>query len=168
MKQSKYDKRYWQRYYMGADRDQTDKKMKDRSPFGLESQVDNPHEDPLAEAIDNIEAVNQWVAHVKELKKRLRNRKIDVTAFFQECGAFAGNELLRMAITSKDAKIRLEALKELLDRGGNSKVNKVAIASTHVDRGAAKEELMATIRGLASKVKDVEIVDVTPKEGDDV
>lgn len=155
---------------MGADRDDSYKAMKDR-PIGkhnaLADAPSNLPENEFMEALDNIDAINEWVKHVKELKKKLRGKKIDVTTFFQECGAFAGNELLRMAITSKDAKIRLEALKELLDRGGNSKVNKVAIASTHVDRGAAKEELIATIRGLATRVKDVQIIDV-PKEGDDV
>lgn len=171
-RRSKYDKAYWVQFFLGCERDWDDRKMRDRhrqkdGDLGL--QADNPAEDPLAEALDNVDAVREWVSHVKELKRRLRGRKIDVTSFFQECGSFAGNELLRMAITSKDAKIRLDALKELLDRGGNSKVTKVAIATTNIDRGAAKEELISTIRGLASKVKDLEIIDTdVDKENEDV
>jgi len=125
----------------------------------------NRNEKHLVDAIDNRDAIRAWLPLIKNLKKKLKNSKIDVTGFLQESGKYAAVELLNMAITAENDRVKLSALTEILDRGGNSKVNKVAIAHANVDRNATKEELKSLIRGLAKQTKAIEIDNTQSIEG---
>jgi hypothetical protein len=113
----------------------------------------NHVEDTMVKLLDHKSILFK---HAKWLEK-LEKGRIDVGGFMGKVSPTLVVELLKIATGGDSEKVRLEAIKDFLDRAGYSKVNKVAIAGS-IDSSATKEELINTILGLSGKA-DIEIVD---------
>lgn len=113
----------------------------------------NSYEDMMITAMDHKSTI---IRYAKWLE-RLQRGAVDVNTFMNKVSPDLVIELLNIATGSTDKKVKLDAIKDFLDRAGYAKVNKVAIAGS-IDSNASKEELVNTILGLAPKA-NIEIVD---------
>lgn len=108
----------------------------------------------MLEMIDNKRALEKLVDWVD----KLQNNKTDVSNFFGGLAPEAAVELAGLMFSSKvNDKIKLEAVKDFLDRAGYSKVQKHAVAA--VDTDTSKEAILSLIAGKSGKIPDIEIVD---------
>ena len=113
----------------------------------------NNKEDMMLELIDQKRNLEKIVKMVETLE----NGKQDVMGALQDMSPQMLIELASMAFNQKESsKVRLEAVKDWLDRAGFGKVNKHAIAP--VDASTPRDAILALITG-KSKGADVEIVD---------
>jgi len=101
----------------------------------------NHIEDRIAQAIDHKAELKRH-AHLLE---KLANTK-DVNGFFQDISPGIAAELLLLATdpTSSD-KIKLEAIRDILDRAGHGKVTKHAVA--RFDASTSKDAIISSILG---------------------
>ena len=113
----------------------------------------NFKEDIVASVIDNKKILVKYA----EWFEALREGKTDVAGFLEKVSPDILVEMMTLAITGAD-KIKLEACRDILDRAGYSKINKVAVAGT-LDAKASKEELLSTILGLGKKTGTIEVID---------
>lgn len=113
----------------------------------------NSKEDAMVNAIDNRQVLSKYADWITAL----REGKTDVPGFLDKMSPDLMIELMTIAMTGKD-KIKLEAIRDMLDRAGYGKVNKVAVAGT-LDAKASKEELLSTILGLGKKTGTIDVVD---------
>lgn len=129
------------------------------STMGLERTFDkNSVEDRMADLIDN----KDYFLKYQEQLLKLTSGKMDVAQFIKGLAPDVAIQLTKLALASDNEKIRLEAARDLLDRSGYGKVDKVAVAT--VDPSVPKEQLIAMINGLGKKTKTVEIVDEDNEE----
>jgi hypothetical protein len=114
----------------------------------------NSKEDRMLELIDNRRALEKLVDWVD----KLQNNKTDVNNFFGGLAPEAAIELAGIMFSTKVGdKVKLEAIKDFLDRAGYSKVQKHAVAS--VDTESSKEAILSLIAGKSGKIPDIEIID---------
>jgi len=114
----------------------------------------NIKEDYMVDAVHSRATIMKY----QELFDKLSRNRIDINGALQKLSADALLKIMDVMIQGTNDKVQLEAAKELLDRAGYSKVNKVAVAGT-LDANASKDELMATILGLSKSTGELEIVD---------
>lgn len=115
--------------------------------------VINTKEDMLLEAIDQRRNIEKLIKMVESLE----SGKQDVIGALSDLSPSMLIQLAGMATNPKESsKVRLEAIKDWLDRAGFGKVNKHAIAP--VDASTPREAVLALIAG-KSKGADIEIVD---------
>jgi hypothetical protein len=115
----------------------------------------NHTEANMVAAIDNK---NTLLKLADQLNKLTRTR--DVKGFIEDIAAETAVELATIAHDAKTpAKVRLQAIQDLLDRAGFGKVTKHAVA--RLDANASKEEILSAIYGTKKELKQVgiEIVD---------
>lgn len=116
---------------------------------------ENHIEDNIARALDHRRSL-QKNAHLLE---RLDQTK-DVQGFFQDVSpSMASNMLLIAEDEEIPAKVRLEAIKDILDRAGHGKVTKHAVA--RFDASDSRDKIISTILGNSKELKKmgIEIVD---------
>jgi len=122
----------------------------------------NYKEDAMIEAIDHLDELKK----VAKVIEDLRNSKTDVQNFFQGVAPEAAIELVKiMADTSNQAKIRLEAAKDLLNRAGYAPVNKHAVAS--FDSDTPREAIMSYIQGAQKDIPELEIIEDDEDDSED-
>lgn len=129
---------------------------------GKKARVENSKEQSVVEAFDKRRTMKRYA----DLITRLMDGKIDVPSALQGASADAFVQILALMTDGDNDKIRLEAARDLLDRAGFTKTQKVAVAGA-IDTGAAKEELIATILGLSNKTKELEIIEDDSSEASD-
>lgn len=115
----------------------------------------NHIEDNIAAAIDNK---NTLLKIAGQLDKLVRTR--DVKGFIEDVAPETVVELVTIAHDARTpAKVRLQAIQDLLDRAGYGKVTKHAVA--RLDANASKDEIISAIYGTKKELKQVgiEIVD---------
>lgn len=114
----------------------------------------NSKEDSMLDSIDTIRMMQKHQAAIEKLS----SREWTVEQFFNGVGPDIALELLKAAYLADSSKVRLDAIKDFLDRAGYTKVQKVAVAN--LDPNAPKEQLRAIAEGLIKKnANDVELVD---------
>lgn len=102
-------------------------------------------EESLVSAIDDLEIIKKY----QSLYDALSKDEIDPHAFLQGVSKDVAVKLVATALKGSSEKIRLEAQKDILDRAGYGKVQKIAVAQ--VDPKQPKEQLISLIAGLAHK-----------------
>lgn len=114
----------------------------------------NKEEAELVKMIDEKDAV---LSLNKEIRK-LSNTN-DVQSFLTEISPTMAIELALLAKASDSEKIKLEAIKDILDRAGFGKVTKHAVA--RFDANSSKEQILAAIMGARKDLSKagIEIVD---------
>lgn len=119
-----------------------------------EAKATNTIEDRMLDNIDNMTMLRKF----GPILEKLSNKDWTVEQFFNGTAPDVAAELLKLAMTDGSSKVRLEAIKDLLDRAGYAKVQKVAVAN--LDPNAPKEQLRAIAEGLMKKnVNDIEFID---------
>ena len=118
------------------------------------------HEKKIVEYIDDLDFFRK---HKSQISK-LYEGKVDVPGFLKELSPQAVMALAKLAFTSTNEKVRLNAVQDWLDRAGFSKVEKHAFAN--LDPNTPKEQLISMLGGLGKKTKTIEIIedDDTNKE----
>lgn len=125
--------------------------------------VENAREEAMVRTLDNKKMMRRHA----DLINKLIEGKMDVSQALHGASADAFVQLLALMIEGDNEKTRLEAAKDVLDRAGFTKTQRVAVAGA-IDTTATKEELIATILGLSTKTKELEIVeDDADNEADD-
>jgi len=118
-------------------------------------------EDRLVEALDQKRMIERYMEHVEPL---LRG-KMDVQSFFGAISPRMASQLYDLAVNGDSDKVKLDAIRDILDRAGFSKVQKVAMATASAND--PKDQLVSMIEGLVNKSKDmpIEIVDDEEDKG---
>lgn len=121
----------------------------------------NHIDDIMARAIDQRTILTRHA----DLLNRLAETK-DVQGFIQDASPEIAHKLFLMAIEDDTpAKVKLEALRDLLDRAGYGKVTKHAVA--RFDASTSKDAIISQILGAQKDLKNagIEIVDEDIEEG---
>jgi len=122
----------------------------------------NYKEDAMIDAIDMLDELKK----VAKMMEDLRNNKTDVQNFFQGIAPEAAIELVKiMNDPTAQAKIRLEAAKDLLNRAGYAPVNKHAVASFDAD--TPREAIMSYIKGAEKDIPELEIIEDDEEDTED-
>jgi len=115
----------------------------------------------IISAIDNhrnLKKLTDWIY-------RLQTGKTQVNTFFEGMAPEAAMELSALMFDSAvPHKVRLDAIRDFLDRAGYSKVNKHAVAA--VDPSQSKQAMISLLLGStkALKAEGIEIEDDEPEE----
>lgn len=120
----------------------------------------NNIEDNIAAAMDN----KNTLLALSEQLQRLEKTK-DVQAFIQDIAADTAVDLAMLAKNGESEKVRLEAIRDILDRAGYGKVTKHAVA--RIDATQSKDTIISTILGAKKDLKKagIEIIDEDIEEG---
>lgn len=113
----------------------------------------NSKEDALLDAIDQKNSIKKFL----EFQDKVRSGLIDPSQLMSGMAPEMAVELLKLAFDGETEKIRLEAIKDVLDRSGYTKVQKLALAQ--LDASQPKAQLLAFIEGLSKKSGIIEIED---------
>lgn len=93
--------------------------------------------------------------------ERLKKGSLDVPAFFGELSHEAMVVMIE-SMRAEDPRLAFDAAKDVLDRAGHGKTQKIAVGHVHVDHQTSKRELINMIMSSAKKagldVKDEEHV----------
>ena len=128
-----------------------DKKRTKTKPKVLDQEISVKHvSNNMVAAIDHVAELRKY----EKLLNRLAETR-DVTGFFQDASALVAHELLLTALHDENPKIRFEAKRDLLDRGGHKPVTKHAVA--RFDSSSSKEEIVSTIMGSKKDLSKVGI-----------
>lgn len=103
-----------------------------------------------------------------KIMSKLERGQTDIQGALGELAPDALMKLVELLKTGQE-KSQLEAAKEIMDRSGHTKINKVAIAGS-LDPNSSKEELISTIMGLGKKTGAIEVVEddkTEPSEADE-
>jgi hypothetical protein len=127
----------------------------------------------------------RMISRVRQFKEyetyfeKLRKGTLDVPGFMQEMTHEALMVLME-TMRSEDERLAYDAARDVLDRAGHSKTQKIAVGHVHVDHNTSKRELinliMTSARRAGMEVKDEEhvqgselgTIDVTPSRVSDV
>lgn len=109
--------------------------------------------------IDNAHSLLQMKSHIEKLSKTR-----DVQGFIQDVSPEAVVELAALAMSSDNEKVKMDALRDLLDRAGFGKVQKHAVA--RVDAKDSKEAIIAHIMG-AKKALEKNGIEIVDEEDED-
>lgn len=128
--------------------------LKDQSVHSV-----NTISDSMASVIDHKDFLYESRRHVERLAKTG-----DVHAFLQDMAPSFALELAMIAKTSGSEKIKLEAIRDLMDRAGYTKVTKHAVA--RFDASESKDAIISSIRGAEKELSKlgIEIVDEDHEE----
>lgn len=110
-------------------------------------------QDTMAKYLDQKDSILKY----KDLIERMEEGKMGIAQALDKLSPSMLLKILELTLNGSD-KVKLEAAKDLLDRAGYTKVNKVALRGA-IDTNASKEELISTILGMNDKTKAIEIVD---------
>jgi len=113
----------------------------------------NAKENALIDAIDQKNSIQKFL----EFQEKVKSGLIDPGQLMSGMAPEMAIELLKLAFDGETEKIRLEAIKDVLDRAGYTKVQKVALAQ--LDASQPKAQLLAFIEGLSKKSGIIEIED---------
>ena len=104
--------------------------------------------------IENKDAINLTLESIKRLAKTK-----DVQGFLEDCAPKMALELVNLALTGENEKIKLEAIKDMLDRAGHGKITKTA--NINIDASQSKEALISFIKGARKELNEegIEIVE---------
>lgn len=136
----------------------TDKsKLKHLEPSFLShgSGNSNRAEDALIASMDKRDAMLKVSASIKSLQ----DHKLDFAGVLKNLTPEFTLEIINIALTEESAKVRLDALKSLLEMAGHGAVKKTANVHALVDASQPKEQLISLIQGLSKKTKALEIDD---------
>jgi len=119
-------------------------------------------EDRLIALIEAKGTIERYEKHLKRMQKGT----LDVTGFMKMAALDASIQLADLMFYGDSDKVRLEAAKEILDRAGYGKTQKVSVSgSVHVDHDTSKLELvnliLASAKKAGIKVKEEEPVFLT-------
>lgn len=114
-------------------------------PPALRNRVD------LADVIDN----KDYLLKYRDYIEKLMNGQMDIPQFMKSLAPGMVKSIGAIAFTSKNEKIRLQAMQDFLDRAGYSKVEKHAIAT--IDPSIPKEQLISMLEGIGKKTGTIEI-----------
>jgi hypothetical protein len=114
--------------------------------------------------IDALDQKNFLLKHANWIEQ-LQDGRINVEGFLGALAPDVAIKLAELAFGGESDKVRLDAIKDFLDRAGFSKVNKHAVAA--IDPNAPKEQLISLIEGLGKKNQDIEFVDDLVSEAED-
>jgi hypothetical protein len=110
----------------------------------------------LIEARDTIELY-------KRLLKKIEKGSLDVTGFMKAASVDAAVVTVNIMHGGENDKVRLEAAKEVMDRGGYGKTQKIALhGHLNVDHDTSKMELINLILSSARKSGLVKVRDDEP------
>lgn len=110
-------------------------------------------ENALIEAIDNADLLIRYADQIEKLNKG----KMDAREFLDELSAPALVTLLWALNNTNTPKDKAAIAQDILDRAGHSKINKVAMGTKSFDRNSSKEELIASLLGMARGTNFIEI-----------
>jgi hypothetical protein len=154
------DRKFWEAYMAGDKRkgdsselQQIPQRERGRNRGGGSNNGDNFKEEYVTNAIDVKDTVMKYASFIQKLEEN----KIDVSGFLSKVSPDAIVKILSL-MNSGSEKVQLDAAKDILDRAGHSKVNKVAMAGT-LDPQASKAELISTVLGLSKKTGELDIVE---------
>lgn len=111
---------------------------------------------PEKDLIEYIDDIDFFRKHRGEISK-LYSGNIDVPGFLKQLSPQAVITLAKLAFTSRNEKVQLNAIQDWLDRAGFSKVEKHAFAN--IDPNTPKEQLISMLGGLGKKTKSIEIIE---------
>lgn len=148
---------------------ETDKSKKERGQVKVKSRSGhlkdqsahsvNSISDAMVTAIDNRETLGRHERHIQRLQKTG-----DVHAFFQDIAPSLALEMMMIATNSESEKLKVEALRDLMDRAGYGKVTKHAVA--RFDASESKDAIISSILGAKKDLgkMGIEIVDEDNEE----
>jgi len=117
---------------------------------------DSPTND-IAFLLDNSSILKRIQKNIEKLTKSK-----DVRGFFQDISPDLALQMAVLAMGSDNDKIKLEALKDLLDRSGHTKVTRHAVA-----RFSATDSKEAIIANIMGNKKDLEKVGIEIVDDDE-
>ncbi len=124
-------------------------------------------EDRLIALIEAKGTIERYEQHLKKMQKGT----LDVTGFMKAASIDASIQMADLMFYGDTDKVRLEAAKEILDRAGYGKTQKVSVSgNVHVDHDTSKLELINMIVSSARRaglpVREAQVapkvIDVTP------
>ena len=119
-------------------------------PSGDASHTANRQEDRLIRLIEAKKTIERYGA----LLERIEKGSMDVTGFFKAVSPDAALMLTDLMHSGESDKVRLEATKEVLDRGGFGKTQKIQVhGQLGVDHDTSKMELINMILSSARRAK---------------
>lgn len=122
----------------------------------------NHIEDRIAQALDHKQELKRYASLLEKLSKTG-----DVNGFFQDVAPeTAAAMLLQMTNPHTPAKIKVELMKDILDRAGYGKVTKHAVA--RFDASASKDEIISRILGSKKDLGKVGIEITDDEENSDI
>ena len=104
------------------------------------------HHDRLIDMVQSIDTLKKY----QESYARLKKGSLDVPAFLQELSIEAVM-VVAADLTSDDPDRRSKAAKDVLDRAGHGKTQKIAVGHMHVDRDTTKRELVNLVMSAAKR-----------------
>jgi len=130
----------------------------------------------LLNAIEKADTIRKFRKQILDIEKGT----LDMPGFLQSLSRQAIMEIAFAMVGSEDEKMRFQAAKDILDRAGYGKMQKIAVAHAHVDPATTRQELVNMIMtsakraGIRTKdidyiqgdIRDGEIIDSTECAGD--
>lgn len=147
----------------------------DTAPTKDARRTGRSREDRLISLIEAKDTILRYESLVKKIADGAKG----IPDFFKAAALDAAIVTTDIMLTGENDKVRLEAAKDVLDRAGHGKTQKVSVSgSVQVDHDTSKLELMnmilASARKAGIKVRDDapllearpadQVIDVTPRE----
>lgn len=104
-------------------------------------------EEAYLDLIDRKDSIEKYQDHLRKMSEGT----LEVPGFFRAVAADAAMEIVHISQAGESEKIRLDASKDILDRAGYGKTQKVEVAG-RVDHNTSKMELINIILTSARKV----------------
>lgn len=101
----------------------------------------------LIDLIDKADTIERY----EKLINKLNEGTLDTPGFLKALAPQAALELVHIMTNGENEKTRLDAAKDLLDRAGHGKTQKVAVGHVHVDHTTSKRELINMVLSAARK-----------------
>lgn len=155
---SKNDRKFFESYLAGEKQDSRTSHTQTHA-----DRIERMSEDSFVEAYDAADLLVEYAKEIDDMRKG----KIEVSEFLQTVSPQAILTILQAMTQSSKESVRVDAAKDLLDRAGHGKINKVAMGTKNFSRSDPKEELLAHIMGFSATSDVIKVIDDEKEEKED-